>query len=185
MYLTNVRIVWHANLASNFNVICLYMQIKNIVLRNSKFGRALVIETLQRAGGFILGFRVDPLERLEPIEREMRALFKTYGATPIFGVEFSFEEDPPDLTKTMLTRVEEDVEVVEDALDNHAVSAYFAEEEDALEEEADDGEPDKEKIAERRRERERNQVPVFDTNLGLAVEKVPGNSDIASLWRIM
>lgn len=59
-FLTNVRIVWHANLAANFNVSLPYIQIKSLRLRDSKFGRALVLETYAKAGGYILGFRVDP-----------------------------------------------------------------------------------------------------------------------------
>jgi hypothetical protein len=66
-FLTNVRIVWHANLAANFNVSLPYMQIVSVAegsecnngwlgwlvvhvlqkalrLRDSKFGRALVLE---------------------------------------------------------------------------------------------------------------------------------------------
>jgi len=55
LFLTNVRVVWHATLASNFNVSLPYMQIKANRVRDSKFGRALVIETFTRAGGYILG----------------------------------------------------------------------------------------------------------------------------------
>jgi hypothetical protein len=111
-YITNIRMVWHANLAQNFNVSIPYLQVrrwalatcvgcaqgwprrqttetklvgccgstpaelhnhhplasvrpqmKSIRMRESKFGRALVIETVQRSGGYILGFRVDPQVR--------------------------------------------------------------------------------------------------------------------------
>lgn len=34
-------------------------------MRNSKFGQALVIETTPSSGGYILGFRADPVEHLE------------------------------------------------------------------------------------------------------------------------
>ena len=36
-FISNIRVVWHANLASNFNVSVPYMQIKTIKLRDSKF----------------------------------------------------------------------------------------------------------------------------------------------------
>jgi len=49
--ITNVRLVWHANLAQNFNVSIPYMQMKDIRLRQSKFGPAFVIETNKEAGG--------------------------------------------------------------------------------------------------------------------------------------
>ena len=64
-YITNVRMVWHANLAENFNVSIPYLQMKTIRMRDSKFGRALVVETVARSGGYILGFRVDPQDKLE------------------------------------------------------------------------------------------------------------------------
>ena len=38
---------------------------KLVRVRDSKFGPALVIETSQRCGGYILGFRVDPAEQLQ------------------------------------------------------------------------------------------------------------------------
>ena len=44
-YITNIRIVWHANLAHNFNVSIPYLQIRSLQVRKSKFGLALVIET--------------------------------------------------------------------------------------------------------------------------------------------
>ncbi|KAL4172021.1 hypothetical protein KRP22_007196 [Phytophthora ramorum] len=37
-FVTNVRIVWHANLAENFNVSIPYMQINSARIRGSKFG---------------------------------------------------------------------------------------------------------------------------------------------------
>jgi Bardet-Biedl syndrome 5 protein len=44
-FMTNMRVVWFANLAENFNVSIPYMQIKTVRLRQSKFGTALVIGT--------------------------------------------------------------------------------------------------------------------------------------------
>ncbi len=44
-YVTNVRVVWFASLAENFNVSIPYVQIRTIKVRDSKFGNALVIET--------------------------------------------------------------------------------------------------------------------------------------------
>ena len=38
---------------------------KSIRIRDSKFGAALVIETTPRSGGYVLGFRVDPQDRLQ------------------------------------------------------------------------------------------------------------------------
>ena len=54
-FVTNIRLVWHANLAQNFNVSVPYMQMKTITAKKSKFGKALVIETMPKSGGYVLG----------------------------------------------------------------------------------------------------------------------------------
>lgn len=91
-FVTNVRVVWHANLAENFNVSIPYMQMKAIKVRDSKFGHALVIETTQASGGYILGFRVDPYEKLAEVYKEMRTMHDVYAHTPIFGIKYTIEE---------------------------------------------------------------------------------------------
>ncbi|XP_073074831.1 BBSome complex member BBS5 isoform X3 [Manis javanica] len=47
-FITNVRIVWHANMNGSFNVSIPYLQIRSIKVRESKFGLALVIESSQQ-----------------------------------------------------------------------------------------------------------------------------------------
>ena len=54
-FVTNVRLVWHANLVESFNVSIPYMQIVSVRVRDSKFGQALVIETHPNSGGYMLG----------------------------------------------------------------------------------------------------------------------------------
>lgn len=105
---------------------------KTIRMRESKFGRALVIETVARSGGcvhsqpamhppprtallhnrlrfgsffgvcdascgwldaclgtacirYILGFRVDPQDKLEGVFQELNSLHQVYSVNPIFG----------------------------------------------------------------------------------------------------
>ncbi|KAH7967178.1 hypothetical protein HPB49_023300 [Dermacentor silvarum] len=48
MHVTNVRIVWHANMNESFNISLPYLQVAAIKTRESKFGTALVIETTDR-----------------------------------------------------------------------------------------------------------------------------------------
>jgi hypothetical protein len=50
------------------------MQIKSLRIRDSKFGFALVVETFARSGGYILGFRIDPKEKLEEVYKEILSL---------------------------------------------------------------------------------------------------------------
>lgn len=61
-------------------------------MRDSKFGLALVIETLPTGGSYVLGFRIDPEEKLRDAYKEINSLFKIYSASPLFGVEFEIED---------------------------------------------------------------------------------------------
>lgn len=150
-FLTNVRVVWHANLATNFNVSLPYMQIvshtsfylfisytffcycdflfmgvlvlqKSIRLRESKFGRALVLETFPKAGGYILGFRVDPQDRIGEVYQEIHSLFQIYSVAPIFGVDFTLEAETPNLDQLLQPKVSEDTELIDDHEDTHAIA---------------------------------------------------------------
>ena len=49
---------------------------------------ALVIESSELSGGYILGFRIDPIEKLQEIQKEIASLHKLYSTNPIFGVEY-------------------------------------------------------------------------------------------------
>ena len=62
-------------------------------IRESKYGPALVIQTASTAGNYVLGFRVDPQERLHDCFKELTSLQSVYSETPIFGVyyEVKFE----------------------------------------------------------------------------------------------
>ena len=126
-YITNVRMVWHANLAENFNVSIPYLQIKTIRVRDSKFGKALVVETVQRSGGYILGFRVDPAERLEEVYQELHSLHQIYSVNPIFGIDYVEEEKPQPLEEVTVKQVMEDAEIVEHGdSEGDVFAAYYA-----------------------------------------------------------
>lgn len=80
----------HANLAENFNVSIPYIQIKTIRIRDSKFGPALVIDTSSRSGSYVLGFRVDPAEKLAVVHKEITALFETViPSQPLQSYEYT------------------------------------------------------------------------------------------------
>jgi Bardet-Biedl syndrome 5 protein len=74
--ITNVRVVWFATLTESFNVSLPWIQIKEVKTRDSKFGNALVLETTEISGGYILGFRVNT--NLDDIYNEINSLFKVY-----------------------------------------------------------------------------------------------------------
>eukprot|EP01138_Halocafeteria_seosinensis_P003469 gb/GECG01003545.1/.p1 GENE.gb/GECG01003545.1/~~gb/GECG01003545.1/.p1 ORF type:complete len:397 (+),score=41.16 gb/GECG01003545.1/:1-1191(+) len=160
-YITNVRVVWHADLAENFNVSIPFMQMHVVSVRDSKFGPALVIETTQQSGGYILGFRIDPKERLQEILREIQSLFFTYRSNPIFGVEYTIEEEAEELEHRTVPQEEEDANIVDDEEIHDSLAAYYAD-------------PDK----------ERDREPEFNEEIGLAVEKLPDDGSISSLSQL-
>jgi Bardet-Biedl syndrome 5 protein len=143
---------------------------RSIRLRESKFGRALVIETYQKSGGYILGFRLDPVDKLEETYGELKKLWEIYAANPNFGVSFTFEDVAPDVQQLLQPRVEEDTEVVDDEEDAHAVAAYYAV--DGAGEKHDDPANSADMI-------------VYEPRLGLAVEKMGEGVTIESLWRVV
>lgn len=48
----------------------------------------LVIETNGYSGGFTLGFRIDPKDRLRSVTKELLSLIRIHSQTPEFGVHF-------------------------------------------------------------------------------------------------
>jgi Bardet-Biedl syndrome 5 protein len=146
-------------------------------MRDSKFGRAIVLETFSKAGGYILGFRVDPKERINDVFKELLSLYQVYSTTPIFGVEFSVEssDDPTQASsKTHLemlsnnTRVTEDVELLDDQEDSQAIAAYYSQN-GMLN---GDGNQDEDNIQ-------------YDSKLGLAVETLINGLTLEQLWRVV
>ncbi len=160
-FVTNVRLVWHANLAENFNVSIPYLQIKAIKVRDSKFGHALVIETSPRSGGYILGFRVDPYEKLREVYQEIKTLHDVYSVTPIFGVKYTLEDKPSSISDLKVEHKADDVEIIEDE-NFDALAAYYAD--------GDNKNVDRE--------------PVYNNDLGLAIEKLRDGVSIEELWSV-
>lgn len=160
-FITNVRLVWHANINESFNVSIPYLQMKTIKIRDSKFGLALVVESSQQSGGYVLGFRIDPVEKLQQVHKEIQSLHKVYSACPVFGVEFEEEERPQGLDELTIERVQDDVEIETEG-QSDAFAAYFA-----------DGSKDK------------DRDPVFSEELGLAIEKLKDGFTLNGLWDVL
>ncbi|KAJ1064878.1 hypothetical protein K5549_005687 [Capra hircus] len=160
-FITNVRIVWHANMNDSFNVSIPYLQIRSIKIRDSKFGLALVIESSQQSGGYVLGFKIDPVEKLQESVKEINSLHKVYSANPIFGVDYEMEEKPQPLEALTVKQIQDDVEIDSDD-HTDAFVAYFA-----------DG------------NKQQDREPVFSEELGLAIEKLKDGFTLQGLWEVM
>lgn len=135
-------------------------------MRDSKFGRALVLETFSKAGGYILGFRVDPQDRIGEVYQEAKSLFTVYAEAPLFGVDFSVEAETPSIDALLQSKVQEDLELADEQEDAHAIAAYYAAT-SAVEDES------------------RFDSVVFDPRLGLAVEGLVDGLTLEQLWRVM
>ncbi|KAG2435580.1 hypothetical protein HYH02_011873 [Chlamydomonas schloesseri] len=163
-FISNVRVVWYANLAENFNVSIPYLQIRSIKVRDSKFGQALVIETTPASGGYILGFKVDPKETLDYVFKEISSLWQVYAANPVFGVEYHPDASGLAGSASGILPSEQDVEIVEPTDRGDALAQYYA-----------DGAGGK----------GADRDPVYCAELGLAVEGLKEGLTVEQLWSVL
>ncbi|KAL9645605.1 hypothetical protein ABK040_000667 [Willaertia magna] len=159
---TNVRIVWYADLAENFNVSIPFLQIKNISVKESKFGKAFVVETSRSSGKeFVLGFKVDPYEKLLNIHKEVTSLHQLFTSNPMFGVEFEVEEKTPSLEQLTVPKNTESVQFIGNKDTSDPLAPYYMD------------------------SSERSSVKSvrYNEELGLAVEELKDNITIEKLWQ--
>ncbi|XP_050712924.1 Bardet-Biedl syndrome 5 protein homolog isoform X2 [Eriocheir sinensis] len=160
--ITNVRLVWFANMNELFNISLPYLQIASVKVRESKFGMALVVESSEASGGYVLGFRIDPAEKLHEIHKEISALYTVYSQCPVFGVEFVLQ-DKPQADEDQLDLPEMDEEEIDESVSDagDVLAAYLA-----------DG-------------HHHDLEPVFSPELGLAVEKLKDGYTLQTLWEVI
>ena len=46
-----------------------------------------------QTGGYVLGFRIDPQEKLKSTLQQIHSLYRVFSAHPIFGVEYQTDDD--------------------------------------------------------------------------------------------
>ncbi|XP_053615543.1 Bardet-Biedl syndrome 5 protein homolog [Plodia interpunctella] len=161
MVVTNVRVVWHADVNDAFNVSMPYITIESISMKDSKFGEALVFVVRQESGGYVLGFRADPTERLRPLLAELRALHQAYNERPIFGVEMTWGNET---TKPTTDDIEE-LEEIGEPRGEMGPNLYLASQ-----------------LAQNKSE---NEVqPVYSSYLGLAIEPLKEGFTLKSLFEV-
>lgn len=159
---TNVRLVWYADVNDSFNMSLPWLQIQTIEMRNSKYGLALVITCKERGGGYILGFRIDPAERLTEIYKELSSLHIVYTENPIFGVWYEKKK----LHRSESSRPDTEIEELDQSQlneINHHFSAYVVD----------------------RTEKTEKTVPVYAAELGFAVEKPRDGLKLKDLFQII
>ncbi|XP_043499036.1 Bardet-Biedl syndrome 5 protein homolog isoform X1 [Polistes fuscatus] len=95
LIVTNIRLVWFADMNNQFNVSIPYLSIASVTIKNSKFGPTLVILSNENNGGYVLGFRINPIQKLNTLHKEINILITAYNKSPIFGVDYTLEYQGP------------------------------------------------------------------------------------------
>lgn len=179
MHLTDKRIVWVANLNELFNFSLPYIQISSIKIRESKFGLALVLESSETSGGYVLGFRIDPADRLQKVYNALTNLYNVHKKKPDYGVEKllareqleilgggqSTEEAPAEQTATKTGSEEEFVEEVQN-VNPDVIASYLTD--------------DETKPATKEKER-----LVYSPEFGLTIEAVKEGFTLDELWNLV
>ncbi|KAJ0172065.1 hypothetical protein K1T71_012038 [Dendrolimus kikuchii] len=161
MMITNVRVVWYADVNEAFNVSMPYITIDNITVRESKFGKALVFVIRQSSGGYVLGFKADPAERLPPLLTELKALHQAYTDKPIFGLEINWEQETSDPKIDDIEELEEIGEPRGEMGPNLYLASQLAQ----------NKEPEE-------------KLPVYSSYLGLAIEPLKEGFTLKSLFEV-
>uniref|UniRef100_A0A0N5ANT9 Bardet-Biedl syndrome 5 protein n=1 Tax=Syphacia muris TaxID=451379 RepID=A0A0N5ANT9_9BILA len=167
MILTNVRVVWYSAMNNLYNASIPYMRVRCIRTVQSKFGQALVIETTAQShslnGSIVLGFRVDPIEKLKEVCKSMQVLHCAFIKNPNFGVQYKRDQSSsPQAVGKAVESIDDDVEVDQRPLRPDAYAAYYA-----------DG-VGKTEV----------RPPVFCRELGVSVEQLKPGFTITDLWNI-
>ncbi|XP_076257951.1 Bardet-Biedl syndrome 5 protein isoform X1 [Rhynchophorus ferrugineus] len=159
---TNIRFVWFADVNEGFNISLPYLQVEAIRVRDSKFGKALVIKSSERSGSFILGFKVDPEEKLHTLYKELTSLSTVFMSSPIYGVEYKWNSKSNETRQD--NNILNDLEVIEDPKDeiSNTITAYLA----------DEG-------------HQKDRPPVYSAELGLAIETIKEGFNLKKLWEVI
>ncbi|KAK6050345.1 hypothetical protein COOONC_12149 [Cooperia oncophora] len=119
-----------------------------------------------QSGEYVLGFRIDPAERLQQVCKAIQALHKAANTRPIYGVTFHKDRPPSPREPTVEQtneQEEEDDGSEHRQLRTDAFAAYFS----------DGGTSSEER-----------RPPVYSEELGLAVEQLKQGFTITDLWNI-
>lgn len=148
-------------------------------VRESKYGPALVIQTAETGGGYVLGFRIDPAERLNELFKELCSLHTIYGEQPNFGIQYNAQ----DARQRLAAAAEEAAQVPQFKVENFEeldqrqereintkLNSYLAE-----------GCLGNQSAA----NQEVREDPVYCKELGFAMERIRDGYKLQDLWNVM
>lgn len=113
------------------------------------------------SGGYVLGFKVDPEEKLRQLYKELSSLHTVYSTKPIFGVEYNWSSNKSELEQN--NNLVEDYDGIEEPQGemSNTIAAYLAE------------------------EGHKSRLPVYSPELGLAVESIKQGYTLQKLWEVI
>ncbi|KAH8288785.1 hypothetical protein KR054_009563 [Drosophila jambulina] len=180
---SNIRLVWFADANETFNISLPYLQIESLRVRESKYGPALVIQTAETGGGYVLGFRIDPSERLNELFKELCSLHTIYGEQPNFGIQYNAQ----DARQRLAAAAEEAAQIPQFKVENFEelderqereintkLNSYLAE-----------GCLGKVSSVSSAADQDDREDPVYCKELGFAMERIRDGYKLQDLWNVM
>ena len=139
---------------------------------------ALVLNSSEQSGSYVLGFRIDPAEKLHKVHKELSSLHKLHSSNPNFGVQYvkqvkRLRLEYLDIILNFQDAVKEEMNIDDDTIDDineidkssygarDAFAAYLAE------------------------EKHKDREIVFCKELGVAMEKIKDGFTLESLWSVL
>lgn len=151
-----------------------------IYLRDSKYGPALVIKTAETGGSYVLGFRIDPMERLKATYQEFLVLHRVYNENPDLGVDAKTISSASPLagqtnpTPSSSEEVESEIDDRQESEVNSKLNTYLATAFLAGGSSSASGE-----------RRTSSRHPVYCKELGFAMERIRDGYKLRDLWDVL
>lgn len=121
-----------------------------------------MVNSTELSGSYVLGFRVDPEEKLKTLFKELSSLHEVYSNNPIYGVEYNWFNSNANENQYSASIVDEfdDVEETRGEISN-VLAAYLAEGQKC------------------------DRPPVYSPDLGLAVESLKEGYTLQKIWEVI
>ena len=134
----------------------------------------MVIHTAETGGSYVLGFRIDPPERLNEIYKELLSLHSIYTESPYFGLEYDKIEAKRRNAAAALSEKQSEAFKIEEFQEiderqekeiNSKLNAYLAEGVTV--------------------QREGPRAPIYCKELGFAMERIRDGYTLKDLWDVL
>jgi Bardet-Biedl syndrome 5 protein len=185
--ITSVRFVWFSTTLDNYNISLPWIHIKDIRIREiNKHGKVIQFETNKLIANNIFSFKFT--DNIDTVLRELESTYYTYLQNPQFGVDLTHSDHPENLisrekpkpkpsedaiqkqtdevNKYIQNRKDDDVEIVD--------TNYFNDQSNLL----------YYMTSKNDKKNTKNDI-VYSVELGMAIERLPDNTNLESLWKII